>query len=190
MAPTSGGQYHWVSEFAPERAQKFLSYLTGVSPWSPFFHRDEANRLTGWVCVLGWQTNITSVAFIAALQIQSLMVIFDSDYVFERWQGTLLIIAIGFVSIIFNSYLAKRLPLVENIILVLHITGFFAILIPLWAMAPRNSAKMVFTQFTGAVSDLVASSACLVPCSHLLAPIRQHIWPRKSKTRLMSYLAL
>jgi choline transport protein len=29
MAPTSGGQYHWVSEFAPESAQKFLSYLTG-----------------------------------------------------------------------------------------------------------------------------------------------------------------
>ncbi|KAH2326748.1 hypothetical protein KXV29_008402 [Aspergillus fumigatus] len=28
MAPTSGGQYHWVSEFAPRRAQKFLSYIT------------------------------------------------------------------------------------------------------------------------------------------------------------------
>ncbi|KAF4165317.1 hypothetical protein CNMCM6936_007925 [Aspergillus lentulus] len=28
MAPTSGGQYHWVSEFAPRRGQKFLSYIT------------------------------------------------------------------------------------------------------------------------------------------------------------------
>lgn len=28
-APTSGGQYHWVSEFAPKRQQKFLSYITG-----------------------------------------------------------------------------------------------------------------------------------------------------------------
>ena len=29
MAPISGGQYHWVSEFAPPRYQKSLSYITG-----------------------------------------------------------------------------------------------------------------------------------------------------------------
>ena len=29
MAPTAGGQYHWVSEFAPRSNQRFLSYLTG-----------------------------------------------------------------------------------------------------------------------------------------------------------------
>jgi choline transport protein len=29
MAPTSGGQYHWVSEFAPAEYQKFLSYTSG-----------------------------------------------------------------------------------------------------------------------------------------------------------------
>jgi hypothetical protein len=28
-APTSGGQYHWVSEFSPRSCQKFLSYVTG-----------------------------------------------------------------------------------------------------------------------------------------------------------------
>jgi amino acid transporter len=32
MAPTSGGQYHWVSEFASPRHQKFLSYITGMIP--------------------------------------------------------------------------------------------------------------------------------------------------------------
>lgn len=30
MAPTAGGQYHWVSEFAPPRWQKLLSYLSGT----------------------------------------------------------------------------------------------------------------------------------------------------------------
>jgi hypothetical protein len=25
----SGGQYHWVSEFAPKEHQQFLSYITG-----------------------------------------------------------------------------------------------------------------------------------------------------------------
>jgi hypothetical protein len=28
-APTSGGQYHWVSMLAPPRAQKFFSYIIG-----------------------------------------------------------------------------------------------------------------------------------------------------------------
>ena len=32
MAPTAGAQYHWVSEFAPDNRQKFLSYLTGYVP--------------------------------------------------------------------------------------------------------------------------------------------------------------
>jgi len=31
MAPTAGGQYHWVSEFAPQSAQKFLSFLVGMA---------------------------------------------------------------------------------------------------------------------------------------------------------------
>lgn len=29
IAPTAGGQYHWVSEFAPKSLQKLLSYLVG-----------------------------------------------------------------------------------------------------------------------------------------------------------------
>jgi len=30
-APIAGAQYHWVSEFAPESCQRFLSYLTGYA---------------------------------------------------------------------------------------------------------------------------------------------------------------
>lgn len=30
MAPTTGGQYHWVSEFSPKSTQRFLSYITGT----------------------------------------------------------------------------------------------------------------------------------------------------------------
>lgn len=29
MAPIAGAQYHWVSEFAPAKYQKLMSYLTG-----------------------------------------------------------------------------------------------------------------------------------------------------------------
>ena len=41
MAPISGGQYHWVSEFAPPKCQKFLSYFTGKAPLS-----NEPHKLT------------------------------------------------------------------------------------------------------------------------------------------------
>ena len=38
MAPTAGGQYHWVSEFAPPRWQKLLSYLSGrLNSVCPFY---------------------------------------------------------------------------------------------------------------------------------------------------------
>lgn len=33
MAPTAGGQYHWVSEFAPRSIEKQLSYMVGWSSW-------------------------------------------------------------------------------------------------------------------------------------------------------------
>lgn len=35
----------------------------------------------------------------------------------------------------------------EAILLLIHIAGFFAILIPLWTLAPRANAKDVFTTF-------------------------------------------
>ena len=43
MAPTAGGQYHWVSEFAPTSCQKFLSYLSG------------------WTCTIAWQPGVSSL---------------------------------------------------------------------------------------------------------------------------------
>ncbi|PYH96799.1 amino acid permease [Aspergillus ellipticus CBS 707.79] len=129
MSPTSGGQYHWVSEFAPRRGQKFLSYITG------------------WLCAMGWQCAIVSIAYLTGTIIQGLIVLNHPTYVFERWHGTLLVVAITAFSILFNTFLAKNLPMVEGLILIIHVVGLFAIIIPLWVLAPRNSAKAVFTDF-------------------------------------------
>lgn len=52
MAPTSGGQYHWVSEFAPRKYQKSLSYFIG------------------WLSVLGWQATTAGATFLTGTQIQ------------------------------------------------------------------------------------------------------------------------
>lgn len=79
--------------------------------------------------------------------IQGLIALNNPDYVPQGWHGTLLVIAVTAFCIIFNTILAKRLPMVEGIVLIIHILGFFAVLIPLWVLAPRASASDVFTTF-------------------------------------------
>lgn len=131
MAPTAGGQYHWISEFAPRSAQKFLSYLIG------------------WLCVLGWQTGCAAGSFLAATYIQGIIVLNYPDYEYKRWQGTLMTIAVIFLVAIFNTFLVKTLPLLETFALVLHLGGFLGFMIPVWAMgsSQRQTSTQVWTGF-------------------------------------------
>lgn len=69
--------------------------------------------------------------------IQGLIVLNVPDYVWHNYHGTLLSIAVIVFSIMFNTVLASRLPLIEGMVLILHLTGIFVIIIPLWVMAPR-----------------------------------------------------
>lgn len=130
----------------------------------------KSDRSLGWLCVLGWQTSAAATSFLAGTQIQGLLVLNSPDYVFERYQGTLLVFAISGFSVFFNTYLAKRLPLIEAIVLVVHVFGFFAILVPLWVLGPHSSAKEVFTQFNNGggwanygTSALVGILASILP---------------------------
>ena len=38
--------------------------------------------------------------------------------------------------------------MVEGIVLIVHVCGFFGVLVPLWVLAPRNPSDAVFSQFT------------------------------------------
>ncbi|MCJ1485518.1 hypothetical protein MMC06_005692 [Schaereria dolodes] len=130
MAPISGGQYHWVSEFAPARHQKQLSYITG------------------WMSTLSWQAGSASGSFLTGTIIQGLITVNDPNYNPTNWQGTLLVFAMVLIIYIANIWGAKSLPMIQNLLLVVHIFGFLVIVIVLWVLAPRQSAKNVFTQFT------------------------------------------
>lgn len=80
--------------------------------------------------------------------IQGLIALNVQDYVWERYHATLLTIAIITFSIVFNTVLAVRLPLIEGIVLILHVAGLFAIIIPLWVTAPRGNAHDTLLLFT------------------------------------------
>lgn len=156
MAPTTGGQYHWVSEFAPRSAQKFLSYIVG------------------WLCVLGWQVGNTSIAFLSSQQIQGLIILNNPNYVPQRWHLTLLVIGIVTFCQLFNTFLARKLPLVEGIVLILHICGFFVILVPLWVLGEPSNTKEVFTTFSDGGGWGSMGLSCLVG---MLSPIFSFIGP-------------
>ncbi|KAF9690527.1 hypothetical protein EKO04_011546 [Ascochyta lentis] len=101
----------------------------------------------GWLCVLGWQIGIASIAFLAGGQIQGLAILNNTSYVPERWHGTLLVIAVATFSILFNTLLTHKLPLIQSVVLLLHIFGFFAVFITMWFLGPRSSSKEVFGSF-------------------------------------------
>ena len=72
----------------------------------------------------------------------------NNSYNPQPWHGTLLVIAVVVFAIIFNTSMAKQLPMVEVVILFIHILGLFAIIVPLLVMAPsRNSGKVALLDF-------------------------------------------
>lgn len=143
IAPTAGGQYHWVSEFAPASCQKFLSYSAG------------------WMSTLGWLASTASSVFVCTTLIQSLVAVNNDTFAFPNWQYTLIMLAFLLVTIGFNTWGAPFLPMIETVSLVGHLGGFLVTIIPVWVMAPKNSASEVFTSFSSS-SGWDIGAACLV----------------------------
>lgn len=102
----------------------------------------------GWLSAIGWQVYLAGVCFMVGSIIQGLIALNVSDYVWHNWHGTLLTIATISFAVIFNTVLAVQLPLLEGVVLILHLAGLFAIIIPLWVMAPRATAQTALLDFT------------------------------------------
>ena len=128
------------------RIQKFLSYLVGMV-WMHWRIAWLLIHYQGWLCATGWQAGLVSIAFLVGTIIQGLIVLNYPSYVFERWHGTLLVIAVTLFSIAFNTVFASRLPLVESTLLMIHIVGLLAVILPLWVLAPRANARDALLSF-------------------------------------------
>ncbi|KAA8612366.1 GABA permease [Pyrenophora tritici-repentis] len=128
MAPTAGGQYHWVAMLAPPSSRKFLSYITG------------------WVTLIGWQATTASSAYLGGSILQSVVLILHPDYSPKPYQAMLLGWTVLAFAVIINTVGSKTLAHFEGLILILHVLGFFAILIPLVYLAPHSDAS-IFTTF-------------------------------------------
>ena len=149
--------------------------------------------MVGWLGVLGWQTAAATVSYLTGKQLQALIILWNPTYEPKAWQGTLLIWVVLAVCLLFNTFFSGKLPLIEGVIVVLHIAGFFAVIIPLWVMGDRSNTGDVFTLFQdnmgwGSVSlstmvGLTGAASCFVGVeagAHMSEEVRNaaHVVPR------------
>ena len=131
MAPTSGGQYHWVSMLAPQRYQKFFGYITG------------------WLTITGWQATLSSSGLLTGTLIQNIALLTHPSYAekMEAWHGTLLMWAILLLIYIVNTSLPTLFIKFEGYAFILHLLGFFAIVLPLVFLSDKTPSEDVWNNF-------------------------------------------
>jgi len=98
--------------------------------------------------VLSWQAGNASGSFLTGTIVQALLGVNDPTYEPTNWQGTLFVFAMVLILFLFNVFGAQLWPKIQNGLMVLHVLGFLVVVIVLWVMAPHQSAKAVFTEFT------------------------------------------
>lgn len=146
---------------------------------------------------------MASTCFAVAQQIEGLIALNIAGYAIKGWHSTLLCIAVASFAILWNTVLIRTLPLIEYVVVILHVSGFVVFVAVLWALAPRSDPKVVFTEFqdnggwgniglsclvglTGPVITLIgADSAC-----HLSEELKDASWalPRSMvATALLNY---
>lgn len=79
---------------------------------------------------------------------QGLAINSQTSYTPKSWHGTLMIFALIFFCLFFNTFLIKWLPLVETALLVMHISLFVVVISILTVRSPVKSTNdEVWTQF-------------------------------------------
>lgn len=130
MSPTAGGQYHWVSEFAPAGWQKQASYASG------------------WMTSLGWIASLAGSVYVCADLVRVCVNITYPDLVFTSWQIFLILLGLLLLTILLNTLGTRVLPTIEVVSLIGHTVGFIVFIGIFWGMCrPLNGSREVFLDF-------------------------------------------
>jgi amino acid transporter len=130
MVPLGGGQYRFVSAFAPRRHERLLSYVSG------------------WICSVGWQTRFTAHCYIIANMGQALIDLSAKPTGTSTWFFHLTVIMVAVVLSCFNAFAAGHLSIAEGLFAICHVFVLVPILVSLWVLADKGSSKTVFLSFT------------------------------------------
>jgi amino acid transporter len=91
-----------------------------------------------------------------------MITIYHPSYQQQNWQQSLVMISVAVVATLMNTYGAKKLPILEGIVLVVQVVGFFSIIIPLWVLSPKAPASEVFGSFSNNGGWSSIGAACFV----------------------------
>lgn len=69
---------------------------------------------------------------------------------------------IAIIASLFNIFAAKRLGFFEGLMLLCFFAGLFAVVIPLWVLAPKASSKEVWTEFGTYIGWQPIGLACVI----------------------------
>jgi amino acid transporter len=97
---------------------------------------------------LSWQAGNASGSYLTGSLIQALITINNPDYNPTNWQGTLLMFSMVLVLFLANVFGAKKLPVGQNFLVVMHCSLLVVFVAMYAALAPHVSAVDVFTTFT------------------------------------------
>lgn len=111
------------------------------------WNRQLITSISGWMTVVAWQALDASSAFLSGTLIQALLVVRYPEYNMTGWRGTLMVYAVLLFSVTINTVARSLLPRLEGLILIIHVMGFFGVLIPLVVLSDKISTHDVWTQF-------------------------------------------
>lgn len=144
--------YHWV--------------VCTVSFNEAFGTSDVINVLCRRQSTIAWQAVTASSAYLTATSLQGLVINSQPSYVPKGWHGTMLVIALMSVAMIFSTVLSKYFARIESCVLVFHLLLFVALIIVLTVMAPEKSSNEnvweLFLNEGGYESKGVSFFVCLV----------------------------
>ena len=145
-----------------------------------------ANIWSGWLTTIAWVAVLATGSVFLGTIIQGLIILNHPNYVSPTWHGTLLCWAVTAFAVFINTVASGLLPMIEGLILVVHVLGFVAVLVPLVCLSPHGSTASVFqtslnsggwpTQgisycvgFIGNVATFVGESHDLKTQSHMMS---------------------
>lgn len=113
----------------PKRYVSFLSYMAA------------------WMTALNWQALSIASAYGSATVMQGMIVLARPSYVPQAYHTILIMWGWALFATSINLTTGRLIARFEAVTLVLHLVGFFGVLIPLVYLSPHNNADFVFNTF-------------------------------------------
>jgi len=109
-----------------------------------------AHSNIGWITSFARLSIAASAAYVAATEIQGLLVFNVQSYVSQNWHGTMLYWMVLLTAVSVNILGIKFFPHIETMAFIHHICFFFVFLVPLVYLSPQSTATFVFATFENA----------------------------------------